>query len=72
MVGKIVRGSGLGLIGGGAVGIVGAFLGDWLLPRFHIHFYSGLVGLVVSAAIGAIVLLLIFRLSGASGFGGGR
>ena len=41
---KLVRGTGLGAIGDGAVGIVGAFVGDWLLPRFHIHFGGGVVG----------------------------
>jgi uncharacterized membrane protein YeaQ/YmgE (transglycosylase-associated protein family) len=33
---KLVRGTGLGMIGDGAVGIVGAILSDWLLLRFII------------------------------------
>ena len=39
------------------LGIVGAFLGDWLLPRFHVHFGGGVMGLIVRCAIGAIVVV---------------
>ncbi len=69
---KLIRGSGLGVVSDSAVGIVGALLGDWLLPRFHFHFAHGLIGLIVNAAIGAIIVMLIVRVSGASGWGGGR
>jgi len=68
---RIVRGSGFGLVGDAAVGIVGALVGVWLLPRFF-HFAGGLTGLTVHAAIGAIVVLLILRSVGASGWGAGR
>ena len=37
LAGKIVRGAGFGLIGDIAIGIVGAFIGDWLLPQIGIH-----------------------------------
>lgn len=72
LVAKLVRGNGFGLIGDAAVGVVGALLGDWLLPRFHIHFGSGVIGLIVSAGIGAVVVLLVLRVSGASGWGASR
>ncbi len=71
LVSRVMRGSGFGSIGDGAVGVVGAMIGVWLLPRFF-HFAAGLVGLAVDAAIGAIVLLLILRSVGASGWGAGR
>jgi uncharacterized membrane protein YeaQ/YmgE (transglycosylase-associated protein family) len=64
---KLVRGASLGVIGDGAVGIVGAFVGDWLLPRFHVHFGGGVMGLIARAAVGAIVVLLVLRLTGAMG-----
>ena len=35
--GLIVRGAGFGLIGDIIVGIVGAFIAGWLLPRLGIH-----------------------------------
>ncbi|MGA8928165.1 MAG: GlsB/YeaQ/YmgE family stress response membrane protein, partial [Pseudolabrys sp.] len=37
LAGKIVEGSGFGLIGDMAVGIVGALIGSWLMPRLGIH-----------------------------------
>jgi uncharacterized membrane protein YeaQ/YmgE (transglycosylase-associated protein family) len=72
LAGKIVRGSGFGLVGDAAIGVVGALIGDWLLHRLGIHFGSGIIGLTINATIGAIVLLLALRLTGASGWGGGR
>ncbi|SEF00647.1 hypothetical protein SAMN05444161_9093 [Rhizobiales bacterium GAS191] len=33
LAGQIVRGTGFGLIGDLVVGIIGAFIGDWLLPN---------------------------------------
>src|SRR5689334_5881268 len=62
LAGKIMRGSGFGIIGDLIVGIVGAFIGDWLLPRLGIHLGVGMVAAIVNATIGAIVLLLIVRL----------
>jgi uncharacterized membrane protein YeaQ/YmgE (transglycosylase-associated protein family) len=69
LAGKIVRGDGFGLVGDAAIGIVGALIGDWLLHRLGVHFGSGIIGLVINATIGAIVLLLPLRLMGASGWG---
>ena len=62
LAGVIVKGGGFGLVGDIAVGIVGAFLGGWLLPRLGIHLGVGLVAIIISATIGAVVLLLILRL----------
>jgi len=62
IAGNIAQGSGLGLAGDLTLGMVGAFVGHWLLPRMHIHLGHGLVSLVLDAAIGAILLLLIVRL----------
>ena len=70
--GKVVRGAGFGLVGDACVGIVGAIIGDWLLPRLNFHFVGGVIGLAIDAAIGAIVLLLVLRSIGASGWGGAR
>jgi uncharacterized membrane protein YeaQ/YmgE (transglycosylase-associated protein family) len=69
LAGKIIQGNGFGLIGDAAIGIVGALIGDWLLHRLGVHFGSGIIGLVINATIGAIVLLLPLRLMGASGWG---
>ena len=72
LIGKVLRGNGFGLIGDAAIGIVGALIGDWLMPRFNFHLWSGLTGMIIEAAIGAVALLVILRSVGASGWGGGR
>jgi uncharacterized membrane protein YeaQ/YmgE (transglycosylase-associated protein family) len=67
LAGKIVQGTGLGLIGDLVVGIVGAFIGDWLLPQIGIHLGVGIVGAIINATIGAVLLLVIIRLVRGSG-----
>jgi uncharacterized membrane protein YeaQ/YmgE (transglycosylase-associated protein family) len=70
LAGQVVRGGGFGLIGDLIIGVIGAFIGDWLLPRLNIHLGTGTVALIINATIGAIVLLLIVRLvSGGGRFG---
>jgi uncharacterized membrane protein YeaQ/YmgE (transglycosylase-associated protein family) len=69
LAGKVVRGSGFGLVGDVAIGIVGALIGDWLLHRLGLHLGSGIIGFTINATIGAVVLLLALRLIGASGWG---
>ena len=68
---QITRTAGTGPVGEAAVGIVGALIGVWLMPRF-VHLAGGLAGLAADAAIGAVVLLLVLRSVGASGWGAGR
>ena len=36
LAGQVVRGAGFGLIGDLVIGIIGAFIGDWVLPRVGI------------------------------------
>jgi len=62
LAGKIVNGGGLGLIGDIVAGILGAFIGSWLLPRLGVHIGSGIIGFTITATIGAIVLLAILRI----------
>jgi uncharacterized membrane protein YeaQ/YmgE (transglycosylase-associated protein family) len=64
LAGLIVRGFGFGLLGNIVVGIIGAFLAGWLLPRLGVSFMlvSPLVTSIVYAMIGAIVLLVIIGL----------
>lgn len=62
LAGTIVKGGGFGLFGDIIVGIAGAFVGGWLLPRFGVHLGIGLVAVITSATIGAVLLLLVLRL----------
>jgi uncharacterized membrane protein YeaQ/YmgE (transglycosylase-associated protein family) len=71
LAGRVMEGGGFGLIGDLLVGLVGAFIGNWLLPKLGIHLGVGLVAAILNAFIGAVVLLLILRLIG-GGFGGRR
>jgi uncharacterized membrane protein YeaQ/YmgE (transglycosylase-associated protein family) len=50
---------GLGLIGDLVLGIIGAFIGDWLLPRIGIRLGTGIVSAIINATIGAVLLLLL-------------
>ncbi len=72
LIGKVLRGNGFGLVGDAAVGVVGALIGDWLLPRLNFHLWNGLTGMIIEAAIGAVILLVVLRSVGASGWGGDR
>ena len=62
LAGKIVRGTGFGIIGDIIVGIAGALIAAFLFPKLGIRLGSGLVAEIIQSAIGAIILLLIVRL----------
>src|SRR5437588_10674225 len=62
LAGKIVQGAGFGLIWDIVIGIIGAFIGVWLLTRLGILPFSGFFGSIVHAAIGAEVLRFILGL----------
>ena len=62
LAGQVVRGAGLGLVGDLIVGILGAFIGSWLLPQLHIALGDGILAEILNAAIGAILLLLVIGL----------
>jgi uncharacterized membrane protein YeaQ/YmgE (transglycosylase-associated protein family) len=62
LAGKIVRGTGFGIIGDILVGIAGALVASYLFPKLGIHLGTGLLSEIIYSAIGAIVLLLIVRL----------
>jgi len=64
LAGTIVRGYGLGLVGNIVVGVIGAFLAGWGLPRLGVTFSVGspILTSIVYATIGAVVLLLVVGL----------
>ena len=62
LAGKIVQGTGFGLIGDIAIGIVGAFIASWLFPKLGLQLGSGLLREILDATIGAVLLLVIIRL----------
>lgn len=62
LAGKIVEGTGFGLIVDIIVGIVGAVIGGWLAGVLGIAIGGGLIGSIIVAVVGAVVLLLALRL----------
>jgi uncharacterized membrane protein YeaQ/YmgE (transglycosylase-associated protein family) len=62
LAGKIVRGTGFGIIGDILVGIAGALVASLLFPKLGIAIGSGIVREIIYSAIGAVILLLIVRL----------
>ncbi len=62
LAGKIVRGTGFGLIGDILVGIAGALLASFLFPKLGIRLGTGMLSEILYSAIGAVILLLIVRL----------
>lgn len=62
LAGQIVKGGGFGLIGDIIVGIVGAFIAGELFPFLGLRLGGGMLSQIITAAIGACILLFIVRL----------
>lgn len=64
LAGVLVQGAGFGLIGNILIGIAGAFIAALLFPRLGLGLTlgGGVVGAIVTSALGAVVLLLIVNL----------
>ena len=54
---KLFKGSSLGIIGNIVVGIIGSFVGYWLLGMLGINLGSGWIGSILTGAIGAVIIL---------------
>ena len=64
LAGLVFQGGGLGLIGNIVIGIIGSFVGYWLLGKLNFAINTGTSWLnwILTAAIGALVLLVIINL----------
>ena len=64
LAGLVFQGGGLGLLGNIVVGIIGGFVGYWLLPKLGLNIKTGTdwLNYVLTAAIGAVVLLALINL----------
>ena len=60
--GQLFKGSGLGLLGNIVVGILGGFVGYWLFGLLHISLGGGWIGYILTAGIGACILLAVINL----------
>jgi uncharacterized membrane protein YeaQ/YmgE (transglycosylase-associated protein family) len=59
--GQIVKGYGFGLVGNIVVGVVGAFIGNWLFPQLGL-WGADMIGMIISAVLGAVILLVVIGL----------
>ncbi len=64
LAGLVLRGSGYGIIGDIIVGLIGAFIGNWLQQALHItvNFGSPILNRIVVAFVGAVVLMFVVTL----------
>lgn len=68
LAGKLVRGTGYGLIGDIIIGILGALIASRLFPKLGFALGSGWIREILNSTIGAVLLLIVLRLVR----GGGR
>ncbi|HEX6303214.1 MAG TPA: GlsB/YeaQ/YmgE family stress response membrane protein [Anaerolineales bacterium] len=57
----VVRGIRIGLAGAIIIGIIGGLIGGWLFNVLDISIGAGIVGDIITAFIGAVILLLLIR-----------
>jgi len=64
LAGLLVEGAGFGLLWNIIIGIAGAFVAGWLFPRLGLRLTlgGGIVGAIIAATLGAVVLLLVANL----------
>jgi uncharacterized membrane protein YeaQ/YmgE (transglycosylase-associated protein family) len=61
LAGKVMKGSGYGVIGDVVLGVIGAYVGGFLFRMLGIVAY-GTIGSIVMATVGAIALVVIVRI----------
>ncbi len=57
----LIRDARVGLVGTVIVGILGALIGGWLFSVLHIRIGTGIIGEIIMATAGAVLLLLLLR-----------
>lgn len=62
LAGKIMQGGGFGLLMNIVLGIVGGVVGGWVFSLFGLSSEGGFIGSLVTALVGAVLLLYIARL----------
>lgn len=60
--GKIMKGSGYGILADIGLGIVGAVVGGWITSALGIGTTGGLLPTILVAILGAVVVVVVVRL----------
>ncbi len=61
LAGKIMKGSGYGIIGDLVIGVIGAFIGGEVFGMLGIATFS-LIGSIITATVGAVLLVALIRM----------
>ena len=63
LAGKIMRGSGYGLIGDIAIGVVGGWIGTWLWDALRLPLIANFwLSAIVTATVGAMIFIFLIGL----------
>ncbi|MEO0340623.1 MAG: GlsB/YeaQ/YmgE family stress response membrane protein [Bacteroidota bacterium] len=62
LAGQVMQGKSLGLVTNVVVGLIGGLIGGWLFDTFGIDVGYKLGGSLITATVGAILLLWIVRM----------
>ena len=62
LAGLLVRGGGFGFLINAVLGIVGAAVAGFVLPRLGFILGHGLVGEIIRSAIGAVIVLVVLSI----------
>lgn len=62
LAGKLTKGKGFGLSINLLVGISGALFGNWLFGQLGLNFGGGILGTLITAFLGAVILLFLIGL----------
>jgi uncharacterized membrane protein YeaQ/YmgE (transglycosylase-associated protein family) len=62
LAGLVMKGGGYGIIVDILLGILGGFLGGWIFGRLGIWPAGGMIGSILVAFVGAVILVWITRL----------
>ncbi|GAB1858597.1 GlsB/YeaQ/YmgE family stress response membrane protein [Flavobacteriaceae bacterium MHTCC 0001] len=59
LAGKLMKGGGFGLLLNIVIGIIGGIVGNWLFSKLGITITSGIIGDILTGAIGASAILFV-------------
>jgi uncharacterized membrane protein YeaQ/YmgE (transglycosylase-associated protein family) len=62
LAGLVMRGGGYGILVDIVLGIIGGLLGGWIFGQLGIWPASGMIGSIIVAFVGAVILVAITRL----------
>jgi len=62
LAGKIMKGGGFGLVMNIVLGIIGSVVGGWVFSFFGLSTDGGIIGSLVTALAGAVIVLYVARL----------